>query len=148
MAQVGCPLTAGLQRRCREVCRHLSRCIIIPVGISLAGDRNLVDFYFDGGLEYKGPSGRANNTVGLAYGYARISDPARLLDMDIAAPRTFRPFRSTETVAELTYQFTLNPWWQLQPDLPVHHQSRRPHRQSKRPQSENRQRSSSRSRNN
>jgi porin len=81
------------------------------------GDRNLVDLYFDTGVEYKGPFGRPNDTVGLAYGYARISNAARLLDMDVAATGVFRPVRSTETVVELTYQFTLNPWWQLQPDF-------------------------------
>ena len=37
--------------------------------------------------------------------------------MDVAATGVFRPVRSTETVVELTYQFTLNPWWQLQPDF-------------------------------
>src|SRR4029077_17534122 len=78
------------------------------------GDRNLVDLYFDTGVEYKGPFGRPNDTVGLAYGYARISNAARLLHMDVAATGVFRPVRSTETVVELTYQFTLNPWWQLQ----------------------------------
>ncbi len=81
------------------------------------GDRNLVNFYFDGGLEYKGPFGRANDSVGLAFGYARISDSARLLDMDIAATGTFHPVRSAESVVELTYQIDLTPWWWLQPDF-------------------------------
>jgi porin len=82
------------------------------------GDRNLVDFYFDGGLEYKGPFGRANDTVGLAYGYARIGNPARLLDTDIAAVSgSYHPVRSQEIVVELTYQWRVSPWLQLQPDF-------------------------------
>ena len=81
------------------------------------GDRNLVDFYFDAGFDYKGPFGRVNDTFGVAYGYARISNSARLLDMDFAASGAFRPIRSAEGVVELTYQYTLSPWWQLQPDF-------------------------------
>jgi porin len=82
------------------------------------GDRNLVDFYFDGGVDYKGPFGRANDIVGLAFGYARISNPARLYDMEVEAFSTaFHPVRSAESVVELTYQWALNPWWQLQPDF-------------------------------
>ena len=42
------------------------------------GDRNLVDFYLDVGVDYKGPFARPNDTIGLAYGWARISNPARL----------------------------------------------------------------------
>lgn len=82
------------------------------------GDRNLVDFYFDGGLEYKGPFGRQNDTVGLGYGYARISNPARLYDIELEEfGGAYHPVRSAESVVELTYQWALNPWWQLQPDL-------------------------------
>jgi porin len=82
------------------------------------GDRNLVDFYADGGVEYKGPFGRPNDTVGIAYGYARISNPARLYDIEVEEfGGAFHPVRSAESVVELTYQWTLNPWWQLQPDL-------------------------------
>ena len=82
------------------------------------GDRNLVDFYIDGGVDYKGPFGRPNDTIGLAYGWARISNPARLYDMEVEEfSGTYRPVRSAEGVVELTYQWTLNPWWQLQPDF-------------------------------
>src|SRR5205814_2021177 len=48
------------------------------------GDRNLVNFYADAGLAYKGPFGRADDQTGIAFGYARISDAARGLDSDIA----------------------------------------------------------------
>lgn len=82
------------------------------------GDRNLVDFYIDGGVDYKGPFGRPNDTIGLAYGWARISNPARLYDMEVEEfSGTYRPVRSAEGVVELSYQWTLNPWGQLQPDF-------------------------------
>jgi porin len=82
------------------------------------GDRNLVDFYLDGGVTYKGPFGRSSDTVGLAVGYARIGYAARQLDEDTAS-FTGQPYpiRSSERVLELTYQVPLAPWWQLQPDF-------------------------------
>ena len=82
------------------------------------GDRNLVDFYFDTGLAYKGPFGRKDDQIGLAFGYARISNPARLFDQEFEMfNSTYHPIRSDETVVELTYQWSLAPWWQLQPDF-------------------------------
>jgi porin len=82
------------------------------------GDRNLVDFYFDTGLAYKGPFGRKDDQIGVALGYARISNPARLFDQESEMfNSTYHPIRSKETVVELTYQWSLAPWWQLQPDF-------------------------------
>jgi porin len=82
------------------------------------GDRNLVNFYADAGLAYKGPFGRADDEAGIAFGYARISDTARGLDSDIARfTGQFQPIRSGEAVLELTYRVQLTGWWQLQPDF-------------------------------
>ena len=82
------------------------------------GDRNLVDFYFDAGLVYKGPFGRTEDQLGLALGYARIGNAARAFDADVAHfTGHFHPIRSGETVLELTYRFQLTGWWQLQPDF-------------------------------
>jgi porin len=82
------------------------------------GDRNLVDFYADVGLAYKGPFGRSDDTIGIGYAYARIGTPTRLLDSDMARfAGTAYPIRSRETVLEVTYQFQATPWWQLQPDF-------------------------------
>ena len=53
------------------------------------GDRNLVDFYVDGGLAYTGPFGRKDDKVGIAVGYTRIGIAARGLDADVA--RVHRP---------------------------------------------------------
>jgi porin len=82
------------------------------------GDRNLVEFYVDGGLTYKGPFGRADDQAGIAIGYARVGGAARALDADIGRFNgVLYPVRSGETVLELTYQFQIAPWWQVQPDF-------------------------------
>ena len=82
------------------------------------GDRNLVDFYADGGMTYKGPFGRADDQAGIAVGYAKIGSAARGFDADIARlTGQFHPIRSGEAVLELTYSFQLTNWWQVQPDF-------------------------------
>jgi porin len=82
------------------------------------GDRNLIGYYVDGGLAYRGPFGRKDDEVGLAFGWARVGDGARSLDQNTAI-YTGQPYpvRSAESVIELTYQLSLAPWWQVQPDL-------------------------------
>ena len=81
------------------------------------GDRNLLNFYADAGITYKGAiPGRENDTAGLAVGYARISDTVSKLDSDVAffTGGAF-PVRRNETVLELTYQAQIAPWWLVQP---------------------------------
>jgi porin len=82
------------------------------------GDRNLVEFYVDGGLAYAGPFDRKDDKVGVAVGYTRIGSAARGLDADVAR-FTGQPFpvRSAEIVIEATYRLQLTPWWQLQPNF-------------------------------
>lgn len=82
------------------------------------GDRNLVDLYVDTGLAYKNPFGRKGDAAGLAIGYARIGSSARAFDEETAI-YTGQPYpsRDQETVLELTYQYGITPWWQLQPDF-------------------------------
>jgi len=81
------------------------------------GDRNLVNFYADAGMTYKGLiAGRDSDTVGLAVAYARISDTASKLDADTASfTGGDYPIRRNETVLEATYQAQIAPWWQVQP---------------------------------
>ena len=81
------------------------------------GDRNLLNFYFDAGVTYKGLiPGRASDTLGLAFAFARISDTAAKLDFDTAAyAGQDLPIRRHEAVLELTYQAQIAPWWQVQP---------------------------------
>ena len=83
------------------------------------GDRNQISVYGDAGVTYKGLfPGRDDDVLGLAFGYARISDRAADLDRDV---RRFSgvntPIRDHEAVIELTYQYALAPWLILQPDL-------------------------------
>ena len=82
-------------------------------------DRNLISFYADGGLLYKGlVRGRPDDKVGVAFAYARIGDNARELDGDIGALGSFfYPVRSDETMIEVIYQAQLKPWWTLQPEF-------------------------------
>lgn len=81
------------------------------------GDRNLVNLYLETGVTWKGIiSGREDDTAGLGFGYARISDTARKSDADTNRLGPFgRPLRNNESVLEITYQLQLAPWLQVQP---------------------------------
>jgi porin len=83
------------------------------------GDRNLIDFYVDGGIAYKGLiPGRPDDTFGISAAYARISDSVRGLDRDTifftGAPQ---PVRNAEALIEVTYQAQVVPGWTVQPDF-------------------------------
>jgi porin len=83
------------------------------------GNRNLSNFYVDGGVSWKGIiPGRGGDTFGLGVAYLRIGGAARSLDQEIAffSGSPF-PVRSNETVVEATYQIKAAGWWQVQPDL-------------------------------
>ncbi len=87
------------------------------------GDRNLVDYSFNGGVVYHYPfQGRPDDTVGLGMGYAHVSKAAAAADRDAISYNAtvgatgFLPIRSSETFIEATYQYQVRPWWQLQPD--------------------------------
>jgi porin len=76
-------------------------------------DRNYVNFYFDAGLTYKGliPM-RDDDTIGIGFGYAQISNAARSeLREDGSNPL------GAEMVLEATYQVQVNNWFVVQPDL-------------------------------
>ena len=83
-------------------------------------DRNLINFYADGGLLYKGlVPHRPDDKIGIATAVARVGDNARGFDADVGffSGNAFFPVRSSEAVIELMYQAQLKPWWMLQPDL-------------------------------
>ncbi len=82
-------------------------------------DRNLISFYADGGLIYKGlVPRRPDDKVGIAAAYARVGNNARGLDMDIGFfGNFFYPVRSGETMIEMIYQAQVAPWWMLQPEM-------------------------------
>ena len=75
------------------------------------GDRNVIDVFADAGLTYRAPfPGRVNDTAGLGIGYARVSRTG-------AARAGLPGVSGGETVVELTYQYQIAPWWQVQPDF-------------------------------
>jgi porin len=82
-------------------------------------DRNLIGFYFDTGLTFKGPMApRPDDTVGLGFAFGHVSRRAAGLDLDaVALTGTPMPIRDYEAAIELTYQVQLTPNWSLQPDI-------------------------------
>jgi porin len=83
------------------------------------GDRNLVDFFANGGFTLSDPlPGRDNDSVGIDLGIGHVSGSAANLDREQAFfSGMFVPVRGTETLLELTYQAQVNPWWVIQPDF-------------------------------
>jgi porin len=82
-------------------------------------DRNLVDFYVDGGMVFAGLiPGRPNDRFGVGVIYARFSDGVRAFDRDTA---TFTgvavPVRDFEANLELTYRAEIVSGWTVQPVL-------------------------------
>lgn len=82
-------------------------------------DRNLVDVFVQGGIVYKGPFGRPNDSVGVGAEWLRVGARARAGDraaelLPDAAPIVVR---SSETVFEATYQTQIRPWWVVQADF-------------------------------
>ncbi len=76
-------------------------------------EHNFISTYFDTGFSYKGliPS-RDDDTIGIGFGYARLSNGARdSLEAGGSDPS------DAEMAVELTYQAQLTPWLVLQPDL-------------------------------
>ena len=86
-------------------------------------DRNLINFYGDAGLVYKGLlPGRPDDKVGIATAYARLGENARELDADTATyTNAYFPIRGGETMIELMYQAQLTKWWTLAAGPPIHH---------------------------
>ena len=80
-------------------------------------DRNLIDFYADGGIGFVGfVPGRPLDRFGAAVAYMHISSAARALDVDT---QNFTglptPVRSAETLIELIYEAHIKPGWLLAP---------------------------------
>ena len=76
-------------------------------------DRNFINFYFDAGLTYKGLiPGRDDDTVGIGFGYAQLSNGARSSLRDSGSNPT-----GAEMVIEFTYQARITPALVVQPDL-------------------------------
>ena len=82
-------------------------------------DRNLIDFSLNAGLVFHSPvRNRVADTLGLGVGYTRVSNQVSQLDRDANLVNELSgPVRSNETFVELTYQYQLKPWIQIQPDI-------------------------------
>jgi porin len=86
---------------------------------SSPSDRNLIDLYADGGLEFIGLSdARPNDKFGVASAYARVSSRARALDIDyqqLYGPKW--PSRTFEGLITSVYQYEVRAGWTLQPNF-------------------------------
>jgi porin len=82
------------------------------------GDRNLVSLAANLGVVMKAPfAGRDNDSVGLALTYIKVGNHVNGLDTDARAfSNSPYGIRTSETTLEATYQYQVNPWWQLQAD--------------------------------
>jgi porin len=82
-------------------------------------DRNLIDRSLNAGVVLHCPFAyRTDDSIGFGIGYAHVSNRAAGLDQDTASyTGAYSPARTSETFAELTYQYQVKPWWQLQPDI-------------------------------
>jgi porin len=83
------------------------------------GDRNLINFSVNAGVVLKAPlPGRDDDSVGVGFGVAKVSNGAAALDRATAffSGSPF-PVRGSETFLEVTYQYQATGWWQLQPDF-------------------------------
>jgi porin len=88
------------------------------MGTPLA-DRNLIDFSLNAGVVIRDPfTYRTDDSFGLGLGYAHVSRQLAAYDRDLARlTGAFSPPQSSETFVEVTYQYQVAPWLQLQPDV-------------------------------
>lgn len=86
-------------------------------------DRNDVSLYLDGGIAAKGMiPGRDDDTFGIGFAIAKISERARGRDRDaqtiaLLSGGAYAPVRSDEKLIEVSYQAQIVPGWTIQPDF-------------------------------
>jgi porin len=82
-------------------------------------DRNLIDISANAGFTFHEPiPHRDDDTLGIGMGYAKVSDSAADSDKDTAFfTGSYYPIRGSEEFVELTYQYQVTPWCQMQPDF-------------------------------
>jgi len=74
-------------------------------------DRNVLGYYVDGGLTYRGLiAGRDEDVFGLAGSYIRLGEETRRLSRELGGSLDY------EIAIEATYEMKVNTWWSLQPD--------------------------------
>jgi porin len=81
-------------------------------------DRNQVSVFLDGGITYKGPFGRSDDSVGIGVGWSKLSGDLASGEMQaLGFAGTSGPVQTSESLVELTYQAQVTPWLVVQPDL-------------------------------
>jgi porin len=82
-------------------------------------NRNLITFSANAGMTIHEPfPHRDSDTFGIGMGFTKVSGAASALDQATAvATNSYSPTRGSETFVELTYQYQVTSWLQLQPDL-------------------------------
>lgn len=85
------------------------------------GDRNLSDWYLDGGLIFAGMlPNRPSDAFGASFLYTRISPRVRGFDRDAAFFSGLAlPVRRSELSLEFNYLISIVPGWTLQPNVAV-----------------------------
>jgi porin len=77
-------------------------------------DRNLVDFYAEGGITFSGMiPNRPDDTLGVGVAYTGISDRVHAFDVDSGLSVA----RNYEALIEVCYNMQLAKGWLLQPDF-------------------------------
>jgi porin len=92
-----------------------------PKGIALFGriigapeDRNLIDFYAEGGITFSGMiPHRPDDSLGVGLAYTGISDDVSAYDVDLDEPVA----RNYEALLEICYTMQVAKGWTLQPDF-------------------------------
>ena len=82
-------------------------------------DRNLVQSSLNAGMVMHCPLPyRTDDTFGIGVSYAHVSNRVAGLERDtVYYTGSNIPVQSGESIAEMTYQYQVNPWLQLQPDV-------------------------------
>jgi porin len=82
--------------------------------IGAPSDRNLVDFYFDGGVTFTGMiPRRPADAFAVGFAYTGISNQASAFDIDAGE----QVARNYEALIEICYTLEIKPGWTLQPDF-------------------------------
>jgi len=82
--------------------------------IGAPADRNLIDFYADGGVTFTGMiPGRPDDAFAVGFAYTNISDRVSAFDVDFGEPVP----RNYEALIEICYTYQINPGWSLQPNF-------------------------------
>jgi len=82
--------------------------------IGAPSDRNLVDFYAEGGVTFTGMMAhRSDDSLAVGFAYAGISDQVHGFDVDSRLPVV----RNYEALFEICYTTQIQTGWTLQPDF-------------------------------